>query len=285
MDNGETWSEQPLERTNSGISGFLSNQERGSVVSYFLEVLDSEERSIQLPEYGTINPFTFYVGELEEINCENFEESDGGFVHELVSGREQEGADDWMWGTPVGLGGDPDYAASGTKVWGNDLGGEHNGENYNGEYQNDKHNRLTTPDYDVSNYDDVLLVYKRWLHVEDGFYDNANVLANGEVIWTNHATRYEVGDEHHRDRQWQQHVVRIPSADLETMNFSWEIISDAGLTMGGWTLDDVCLYGIPPAPEEPVASGCACSSQGESRGSWMVFLIGLVGFAIRRRNE
>ena len=94
--------------------------------------------------------------------------------------------------------------ASGSKVWGNDLGGEHNGENYNGEYQNDKPNRLTTPDYDVSNYDEVLLVYKRWLHVEDGFYDNANVLANGEVIWTNHATRYEVGDEHHRDQQWQQ---------------------------------------------------------------------------------
>ncbi len=284
LDDGETWQEKTLERTNAGISGFLASQERGSVVSYFLEILDSEGRSIQLPEYGTINPFSFYVGELEEINCEDFEESDGGFVHELVSGREQEGADDWMWGIPVGLGGDPNYAASGTKVWGNDLGGEHNGESYNGEYQNDKHNRLTTPDYDVSNYDEVLLVYKRWLHVEDGFYDNANVLANGTSIWSNHATRYEVGEEHHRDQQWQQHVLRIPAAELETMNFSWEIVSDAGLTMGGWTLDDVCLYGIPPAPEEPVASGCACSSQGEIRSSWMVFLLAIVGFAIRRRN-
>ena len=52
---------------------------------------------------------------LEEINCNDFEENDGGFTHELISGRNQEGADDWMWNVPVGSGGDPDYAASGEK--------------------------------------------------------------------------------------------------------------------------------------------------------------------------
>ena len=190
-----------------------------------------------------------------------------------------------MWNVPVGSGGDPDYAASGDKVWGNDLGGEHNGEMYNGEYQNDKHNRLTTPDYDVSNYDEVLLVYKRWLHVEDGYYDKAQILANGDVVWTNHGTRYEVGDEHHQDMQWQQHVVRVSATELETMNFSWEIISDAGLSMGGWTIDDVCVYGVPaPAEEEePVASGCACSSSSAS-GSWLWLLLGVFGLARRRRQ-
>ena len=285
LDNGETWSQEELSLSDMDISGALSGQEKGSIVQYYLSLSDDQGRSVQLPETGTINPFTFYVGELEEINCNDFEENDGGFTHELISGRNQEGADDWMWNVPVGSGGDPDYAASGDKVWGNDLGGEHNGEMYNGEYQNDKHNRLTTPDYDVSGYDEVLLVYNRWLHVEDGYYDKAQVLANGEVVWTNHGSRYEVGDEHHRDMQWQQHVVRVPAADLDAMNFSWEIISDAGLSMGGWTIDDVCVYGVPAEPEEeePVASGCACSSSSAS-GSWMWLLLGVVGLARRRRE-
>ena len=286
LDDGESWAQESLSLTNMDISGVLSRQQEGSIVQYYLSLTDDQGRSIQLPSRGTINPFTFYVGSLEEINCNDFEENDGGYTHELISGRNQEGADDWMWNVPVGSGGDPDYAASGDKVWGNDLGGEHNGELYNGEYQNDKHNRLTTPDYDVSNYDEVLLVYKRWLHVEDGYYDKAQILANGEVVWTNHESRYEVGDEHHRDMQWQQHVVRIPASELETLNFSWEIISDAGLSMGGWTIDDVCVYGVPTIDEdeEPVASGCACSSSSNS-GSWMWLFLGVVGLARRRRQS
>ena len=63
----------------------------------------------------------------------------------LVAGRDREGADDWMRGMLAGLGGDPDVAYSGDYVWGNDLGGEINGENYNGQYQNDKYNRMYTP--------------------------------------------------------------------------------------------------------------------------------------------
>ena len=84
------------------------------------------------------------MGDLTEY-CNDFEEDDGGFGHMLVAGREREGADDWMRGILAGFGGDPEYAYSGDYVWGNDLGGEINGESYNGQYQNDKHNRLYTP--------------------------------------------------------------------------------------------------------------------------------------------
>ena len=135
-----------------------------------------------MPSGGSINPFSFYVGELEEIFCTDFESDDGGFTHELLAGEDQEGADDWMWGAPLGLSGDPSYAASGVNVWGNDLGGG----NYNGAYQADKWNRLSSPDIDVSAYDAVVLSYQRWLNVEEGFYDQALITANGVVIWGNH---------------------------------------------------------------------------------------------------
>ena len=68
----------------------------------------------------------------------------------------------------LGLGGDPDFAASGDYVWGNDLGGEVNGQQYNGEYQNSKHNQLLSPSFDVSDYEEIVLTYDRWLSVEDG---------------------------------------------------------------------------------------------------------------------
>ena len=36
------------------------------------------------------------------------------------------------------------------------------------------------------------------------------------------------------------------------VSIAWEIISDAGLSMGGWTIDDVCLY-APATPNNRLA--------------------------------
>ena len=142
---------------------------------------------------------------------------------------------------------------------------------------------------DVSGYDEVVLVYQRWLNVEDGYYDKAHIYANDQIVWSNHATRYEVGDEHHQDKQWQQHVLKIEAAATETMNFSWEIKSDGGLTMGGWNIDDVCVYGIKKTvevePEEVETNGgCACASTADPKTPLVSVFLLLLG-AIFRRKE
>ena len=41
------------------------------------------------------------------VISEDFEASDGGYTHRLLAGIDEEGADDWQWGTPIGMGGDP----------------------------------------------------------------------------------------------------------------------------------------------------------------------------------
>ena len=151
--------------------------------------------------------------------------------------------DDWQHGRSQGQAGDPSSAHSGRKVWGNDLGMDE----YNGEYQNDRHNRLTSPSIDISGHSQVVLQYRRWLNMEDSFYDQANVMVNDEVIWTNHGTNSAIGDEHTTDRQWALHTLEVP-LDNSEITLSWEIITDGGLTMGGWNIDDVCLYGIPGEP-------------------------------------
>ena len=286
-DMGNSWEEQELSFTDTSIDGVFPNFEPNTHVQYYIELIDTENRIARLPSGGNINPFEFFIGDLTEIYCNDFEDDDGDFNHVLVDGRDREGADDWMRGILAGLGGDPEFSYSGDYVWGNDLGGEINGESYNGQYQNDKHNRLYTPSFDTSEYDHVVVSFQRWLHVEDGYYDHARILANEEVIWENHATQSEIGDEHHQDFQWQQQVLHLDGTD--SLSIAWDIESDAGLTMGGWTIDDFCLYGYndPIEEEIPKEEGCNChyiTNENQDNKTWLLLIVlGLIT-QLRRRE-
>ena len=70
--------------------------------------------------------------------------------------------------------------------------------------------------------------------------------------WYNHATSENIGDEHHQDQQWQNHSILLNVDESGEAQFSWEINSDRGLTMGGWTIDNVCVYGVPKVVETPL---------------------------------
>ena len=286
-DGGLSWEESSISLTSNGIEGEIPKYADTGVVQYYIEMLDNEDNSVTVPADGGRHPFSLYVGELEEIFCTDFESDDGGFSHQLLAGENQEGADDWQWGTPAGMGGDPDTAASGRYVWGNDLGGEINGQQYNGEYQNGKHNQLASPEWDVASYDQVVLTFDRWLNVEDGYYDQAQITANGEAIWWNHSTSESIGDEHHQDRQWSHQSLMVDVTDTDTIQFAWEINSDRGLTMGGWNIDNVCVYGVTAVieseldgeEEEKLFAGCSHTPQ---LSYWMLLSLGMVCF--RRRS-
>lgn len=303
IDDGQTWQTAELIPSDDSVSGSIPAQPDGSIVQYYLTATSDDGSEVQVPSGGPINPFTFFVGDLEPIYCEDFEADDGGYTHELLSGRDELGADDWMWGTPRGLGGDPDFAYSGDNVWGNDLGGG----NYNGEYQNGKDNELLSPEIDVSGYDRVILQYRRWLNVEDGVYDHANVLVNGQVIWTNYASSRSVGNKHTQDQQWHLHTLDVPLDGTGQVQLGWEIQSDEGLTFGGWNIDDVCLYGVVPSADSAAsdtagssagegdamnsntslrAGACGgCASGGSNPSTWLGgVLAGLVALARRRRR-
>ena len=304
-DGGGSWDRAPLSGSDEEVAGLIPAAEAGAVVTYYVEVETADGSVVRAPQGGTINPTTFVVGELTELYFEDFEDDDGDFTHELVSGEETDGADDWQWGTPVGLAGDPDFAYSGSKVWGNDLGGEWNGNQFNGEYQNDKVNRLTSPTIEVPTEGTVVLQFRRWLNVEDGHYDQAKVTVNGEVLWVNHGTNQNNGGEHHEDAQWALETVVVP-AELRVdgeIEVSWSIHSDQGLTMGGWTLDDIGVYELTAGgegtgdvdlpgeggeadaadSESGELSACGCASTNPAPAGLAV--LGLVGLALVRRRE
>lgn len=258
--DGGSWETTALSLTGDGAEGSIPAQAEGSFVEYYVSVHDADGARVSAPRGEVINPFSFYVGGVLEVACTTFEDDDGGFKHELVEGEETLGADDWQWGIPLGEGGDPNAAYSGRFVWGNDLG---DGE-YNGEYQNEKTNRLTSPVYELSHYRDNFLAYQRWLNVEDAEFDHANIYADDEQVWTNWGS--SSGEEHHQDAQWAPHVVSLGEAANDgSVSIAWEIDSDEGLSMGGWTIDDVCIF-APATPDNRLGISDFVASEGLDGG-------------------
>ncbi len=242
VDGGD-WISAPLSLSGGIVEGAIPGQPAGSLVSYYIEGTAGSSTASS-PAGGVITPFSFVVGELTPLWCSDFEDDDAGFTSALLAGEDIEGANDWQWDAPRGEGGDPARAASGRRVWGTDLAPDRN---WNGQYQDDRHTRLSSPPIDISGYERVVLQYNRWLQVEDGVFDQANILANDTLVWTNYATRASDGGKHHLDAVWTAHNVLLPTDEAE-ISLAWEIVSDGGLTFGGWTIDDVCVYGIAAVP-------------------------------------
>jgi uncharacterized protein (TIGR03382 family) len=307
VDGGATWETSELTRLgDEGIEGIVPEQPPGTLVQYYLAAYDAEGEVAYAPSGGVINPHSFWVGELTEISCEDFEASDGGYVHELLSGKESEGADDWQWGEPAGLEGDPDYAPSGSRVWANDLGQMIGQQQWNGAYQSEKHNRLSSPPIELGEYAEAELVvqFQRWLNVEDGYYDQARVLIDGEQAWSNHESGRSIGDEHHQDQVWALHTLATSDVDHDgALTLSWEIESDGGLEFGGWTIDDVCVYAVTYGDSDlgtedsadpgdslgsvglqPGGCGAGCASTAPSGVELGALLMGL-GALLRRRRR
>ena len=244
VNDGSTWEYAGMSAVDGGLEGAIPAQDSGSVVLYYIDVDTDDGGAAAVPSGGDINPFSFAVGEQIELYFEDFEDSDAGYTHELLEGGAAEGADDWMWGTPSGTGGDPDFAYSGDHLWGNDLGGG----NFNGQYQNEKVNQLSSTSIAVAPYNELLVQFQRWLQVEDGIFDQANVMVDDQLAWSNHATSQSAGDEHHEDEQWALASVMADDPDLDgTVTIGWQIDSDQGLYFGGWNIDDVAVY-APPTP-------------------------------------
>lgn len=236
---GGSWQTGSMSTTADGVEGNIPGQPEGTIVEYYVTGRADGE-SFEAPAGGAIRPYTTYVGEILEVHCDDFEQGDGGYTHELVSGVQQDGADDWQWGTPNGRSGDPSGAFSGNKVWGNDLGHD----DFNGAYQPDHHNRLTSGEVDTAWYTGVFLSYRRWLTVEDAAYDHAAIGVDGDIVWENHAS--SGGEDQHVDGEWVSHVVDLRGKlDQRRGRISFDLQSDGGLEFGGWTVDDVCF--VAPA--------------------------------------
>ncbi len=295
VDGGNEWT--TLEMTGTGGDGYeagIGVLAEGTEFFYRIEADEMDSGDVIARPHNAAEPFyRAYVGPLDEIFCDDFEEGEGEWTHELISGVAEDGADDWQWGEPEGKGGDPAAAFSGDHVWGNDLAPT---SLWNGQYQPDKVNALTGPAWDLSAYEQVRLRFRRWLTVEDGYYDQARIMIGvgdeWHQVWANRVS--EGGAEadhttHHIDREWILFDFDISelAAGQGDVRIRFELQSDPGLQYGGWTIDDVCLYTKDAPPEDDTdgdagvaavdpsatAGGCGCDAAGRGAPTGLAGLL------------
>lgn len=212
----------------------LSPQES---VYYKVRVKFGDGSTMTLADNLADSYYQLYQGETVKLYCTDFDTTDP-FSEGWTTGTDDGTPSPFEWGVAGGGATDPQAAFSGTKIMAQTLGGD---------YVAKQRAWIATPPIDVGQYSDVRLHYRRWLSVEDSHFDTALVTANGAKAWMNFTG--DLGDAsamHHVDKEWRFHDVPLSGYfSGHTVVAAWEIKSDAGLELGGWQLDDVCIVANP----------------------------------------
>lgn len=215
--------------------GEIPAQFCNTVVEYYIRATDANGNTKTSPSTAPGTRYRFTVGDLVQVYFNNFDGgTDEGWTHVLVATQ-----DDWHRKNPNPFGSqayDPPQAFSGANCWGNDLQPT---SGWNGDYANSVSNYLQSPVINTAGFSSLTLSYRRWLTVEDGFYDTARVLINGAQVWRNPVG---AGADHFIDTAWTEHQISFTPAATTQVRF--ELVSDAGLTFGGWNVDDFRLFAL-----------------------------------------
>ncbi len=216
------------------FTGNIPAQPCGTSLRYYIQATDTVAHTETLPGTAPASVFSFRVGIITQVFFDNMDAGDNGWTHVQIATQ-----DDWQRGQPNQSGGnayDPLTAYSGSSVWGNDLAPP----GFNGNYANNVDNYLQSPNINATGRTGLHLRYRRWLTVEDGCYDQARILVNGTQVFQN-----PVGScfDQFIDTSWVDHDIDISGqADNQaSVQLRFTLTSDAGLTFGGWNIDDVSV--------------------------------------------
>jgi MYXO-CTERM domain-containing protein len=219
--------EVAMAEVSAGLLRALIPPQPDATVTQYQVAFDWGNGSTALrPDNRADGWYEHYNGLVVPIWCSSFEGDDGWSAD-----------GEWQFGPPTGAGGDPAAAFDGNGVAGVVL-------NFVGTYTPLMQSSLRSPVIDTSGRTGVRLQYRRWLNVEDGFYDQAWIAANGVPVWQNLASLDEyTATVHHRDREWRFHDVELDEFIGQDGKLQLEFgqISDGGLEFGGWTVDSVCV--------------------------------------------
>jgi MYXO-CTERM domain-containing protein len=205
----------------------------GDVAQYHVRVKFADDSEMIFPDNRADPWFQVYRGDVVPLYCTDFE------TNPFEEGWRARGDGAWQWGPPGGSReyGDPAAAHSGTGVIGTGLSATAGG------YPDATTTWLESPTIPTGQWSDVRLHYRRWLGVEDGFYDHARIIVNGEQAWANLSSMGNSSKtQHHEDRAWVFNDVALSSRIFrKEVALRWEIESDQAFELGGWQIDDVCI--------------------------------------------
>ena len=275
--------------------GSIPRRGAGTQIHYQI-VAQEGSASLILPDNRADDQYRVFVGETHVLYENDFEAAIDGWTF----GDTKDGSSDFEWGAPHGLAGDPPAAFSGVNVLGTRLSGT-------GTYRAGRTGFADSPVVDLKGEEHVRLQLRRWLTVQDGFFDQASIYVNGKPIWGNASTSMDDGSLEHRDREWRFEDIDLrPFLDgAKTAQVRFEMTADGAKQFGGWNIDDfrIVAYHPPrksllvapvpvpapamPAPDLELAGGCACATAASSSSQAPVALaaMALLGLVARRRRR
>ncbi len=205
----------------------------GDVAQYHMRVKFADGSEMVFPDNRADPWFQVYRGDVTPLYCTDFERDP------FAEGWRADGDGSWAWGVPGGSRAhiDPTVAYSGTRILGTGMS------TTSGGYPSGRVVWAETPRIETGQWSDVRLHYRRWLGVEDGFFDHATIHVNGEQAWANVSSQGNSNrTQHHEDRAWVFNDLGLSSRIFEKhVTVRWQIDADVDFELGGWNLDDVCI--------------------------------------------
>lgn len=199
------------------------------VVEYRVHINYDNGTGGEMPDNFVDPWYQAFVGSTTALYCTSFTDNASGWS--LLG--------DWNTGAPNGTPGNRDpsssYDGDGV-VLGNML-------NSDGLYLSNSDSVATLPVISTVGYSNIHLQYRRWLTVEDGYFDTANIVADGVPLWSQYTSSIEeAATQHHVDREWRFHDVDVSNQSVDgAVQIAFALSSDGGLEFGGWNIDSVCV--------------------------------------------
>lgn len=219
---------------NDVWKGFVPGQVSPKVVRYYIEAFGPAGSNF-LPKSAPADSFQYDVGTVTTQVSYDFEPiSDEGWTHVQVLTQ-----DDWMHDVAYGTSAfDPPAAYSGSRLWGNDLGAD----GFDGNYKPDVQNYLLSPVFNLTGKTNLRLRFQRWLSVEQGIYDQAELYCNLAKLYANPLNETLI------DSDWtaQDFDIKALADNNPSVQFRFELTSDPGLEFGGWNIDDFRIVSLGP---------------------------------------
>lgn len=238
-------------RTDDAYSAVIPRQFPGARVSYAMTWISTDGETTAVTHDDRRDGLhDFFVGDREALWCADFEHGwDGVSTTNRVYGTpsDSDWLDEWEQGAPQGQDWNPTGAWTGSAVIGTSLDEEGLYSAYNGQRAQTADLRL-----DDANPRMLLLSSRRWLTVEDGKYDRAQVWADREsdrqLMWANPDT--SDGTRPLLDVDWTLFDVDLRTLldTGEDVRLAFTLETDGGLEYGGWALDELCLVTLADEP-------------------------------------
>jgi hypothetical protein len=240
----------------------------GTQLHYHVQATFDDGSTATYPDNPADPDYVFLAGTLEPIACATMDTAPAWTASDAQ----------WDWAVPqhdLDVD-DPDAAHTGDHVIGTDVA--QNG----GKYLASATTSLTMPLPDTSGFEAAHVQFWRWLSVEDSTYDQATVSVDGAQVWQNPSNVQATFD--FTDHEWRLQDFDVTGAST----FTWTLAGDSLDSLGGWSLDDVCVVGVNRigTHDDPQggAGGC-CDAGGDPRGAGLLVLLSAVALRGGRRRR